>query len=235
MTLTEFQTYLHALYRGDDNVPTDGDTKWNQREYILHSAINIWENQNVLWDELWTTLTDASTGDKTVNSSDLAYTMPTDMKFLGGYVTVTSGTQVTTYTVVKPQDISLYTSGVVYFTGNKKIGQTLHFLTQPTVGGTIDYPYYKDAFTPTTTAHVIEMSDPYFAVYYALGKLHEQEGAGDRARASYAIADEKLIKMKTANMLLPPLQPNRPNDDGRGGFGQTGSWGFSRYGQSFGQ
>lgn len=233
MTLGEYQTLLHALYRGDGNTPTSGDTKWTHRMYLLHAAINMWDSQNVLWNELWVTLEDAATGDKTVNSSDLEYDMPTDFRFLGSFVrTTTSAGQHSFYQVVQPQDAELYkgtSQNKVIVTGNKKTGFDLSFLTQPTAGNTINYPYYKEPFTPTSTAEVIEMSDPYFGVYFALGKLHEQDGAGDRARAAFAMADQKLKVMKTQNMMLPNSQPNGPAGTG-GGFGVSSGWGVTRYG-----
>jgi len=233
MTLTQYQTLLHALYRGDGNTPTDGDTKWNHREYLLHAAINLWDNQNVQWNELWVTLEDAATGDKTVNASDLEYTMPTDFRYLGSYVRTTSSAgQHTFYQVIKPEEAEQYrntSQDMVYVTGNKKVGYTLTFLKQPATGETINYPYYKDAFEPTSTSDVIEMADPYFAVYFALGKLHEQDGAGDRARAAFGIADRKLMVMKTQNMSLPHSQSNTPTG-GFGGFGRSATWGTSRYG-----
>lgn len=233
MTLTEFQTNLHALYRGDGNTPTDGDTKWNHRESLLAAAINIWDNQNVQWNELWTTLTASATGDKTISASDLIYDMPTDFRFLGSYVrTTTSAGKHTFYQVIKPQDAENYkntSEKAVFVTGNKSTGFDLTFLTQPTTGDTINYPYYKEPTNPTAAANVIEMSDPYFAVYFALAKLHEQDGAGDRARAAYSIADQKLKVMKIQNMSLPNDQSNRPNDF-RGGFGTSGGWGTTRYG-----
>lgn len=239
MTLQQFQTAVHALYRGDGNTPADGSTKWNQREALCAAGINIWDNQSVLWNELWTTLTDAADGDKTVASSDVDYDMPTDFRFLGSYVrTTTAAGAHTYYEVIQPQDAERFkntSTNAVYVTGNKSAGFVLHFLKQPAVGDTINYPYYKEATAPTSAANVIEMADPYFAVHYALGKLHEQEGAGDRASASYSTADAKLKEMKIRNMMLPHFQTNRVYDDdfakGYGGFGSTGAWGVSRYGE----
>lgn len=233
MTLTEFQTSVHSIYRGDGNTPEDGDTKWTQRMYLLHAAINLWDSQNILWNELWTTLTAASDGDKTVNASDLEYNMPTDFKFLGSFVrTTNSGGQHTFYEIIKPQDSEIYkntTANSCFVTGNRKTGFDLTFLAQPATGDTINYPYYKTPFTPTTTSHVIEMSDPYFAVYFVVGKLHEQDGAGDRARMAYSMADEKMRAMKVQNMMLPDRQSNKPPSLFNG-FGTSGNWGVSRYG-----
>ena len=238
MTLTEYQTYLHALYRGDGNTPTDGSTKWNHRENLLHAAINIWDSQNHLWNGLWTDLASASDGDKTVNASDLAYDMPTDFRFLGNYVRTTDASSNNTYyKIIKPEDSELYkntTAPACYVSGNKSSGFVLNFLQQPTAGDTINYSYYKEPTNPTATTDVIEMDDPYFAVYMSLAKLYEQEGSGDQANAAYSIADQKLSNMKVRNTMLPHDQTNRVYDrdyrDGFGGFGHTGVSGISRYG-----
>lgn len=236
MTLDQFHTQVHALYRGDGNTPASGETKYTQRTALLLAAINIWDNQEgVLWDELWSTLTGAGDGDKTVNASDLDYDMPTDFRFLGSYVrTTNSEGKHTYYKVIKPQEAELYkntSDDACFVSGNKNSGFVLTFLKQPNAGDTINYPYYKEAFEPSSSSHVIEMSDPYFAVHFVVGKLHEQEGAGDRARISYSIADQKLKNMKLRNMMLPHDQSNAPRStDLNSGFGSTGGWGRSRYG-----
>lgn len=238
MTLQEYQTALHALYRGDGNTPTDGSTKWDHRENLLAAAINLWESQNILWNELWGNLADAADGDKTAASSDLEYDMPTNFKFLGSYVRTTNAAgKHQYYTVIKPEDAELYKNKSVksvFVTGNKSAGHVLNFVAQPTAGDTINYPYYKAATAPTVTTDVIEMSDPYFCVYFALAKLHEQGGAGDMASLAYSMADQKLSQMKTRNMMLPHDQKNAAHDRdyrrGVSGFGGSGNWGVSRYG-----
>jgi len=48
VTLQEFQTQLHALYRGDGVTPESGSTKWTHRANLLKAAINVWDTQEVL-------------------------------------------------------------------------------------------------------------------------------------------------------------------------------------------
>lgn len=191
------------------------------RTALLNAAINAWENEyGVFWRELFTTLTDAADGDKTVNSSDLTYSTPTDFKFLGGYVeTIDSNSIRTKYGVVQPEKAILkqgqtvtLEEGHVYVTGNKSAGYTINFSSQPTAGDTIDYPYYKLATSLSTGSDVIEMSDPYFAVYFVLSKLHEQDGEGDRAEFAMSQAIAKLDTMKTLNAQLPHYQLNQVDD-----------------------
>lgn len=240
MTLQEYQTYLHSLYQADGSTPSSSSDEWAHRKNLLHSAIGIWDSENALWNELWTTLADASDGSKTITAATVDYDMPTDFRFLGSFVRTTSaGGDHTYWQVISPQKAELYKNTspkACYVTGNKSAGFDIHFTKQPTVGETINYPYYKEPSNPSATTDVIEMSDPWFAIYYALGKLHEQDGDGDRASAAYAVADQKLRNMKVRNAMLPHNQPNtigdRDFDFGYSGFGNTGSWGISRYGDT---
>ena len=221
MTLTQAQTILHALYTGDDQTPASSDAEWTVRAVFLNAGINAWDTEiGMIWNELWTTLADAGDGDKTINASDLLYTAPTDIRFLGGYIeTFTNSNQRTKWRVVKPEKAALldgdsievvvgFTEGHVWLTGNKKAGFVINFSSQATAGDTLDYPYYQDPTTLSGVSDVIEMSDPYFAVYFALSKLHENEGAGDQAAFAMGQAEEKLKGMKTLNAMAPPFQLN---------------------------
>lgn len=222
MNLTTFQSTIHAIYSGDSNTPDSTSGEWAVRLIYLISAINAWDTEKgILWNELYTLLSDASDGTKTVSASTLSYATPTDFRFLAGYVeTYTSTDQRTKWKVIKPEEAALYagqsnpslSEGYVYVTGNKKDGFNINFSSQPTVDDTIEYPYYKDAFEPSSGSDVIEMSDPYFAIYFALSKLHEQDGEGDRATFAMSQAESKLESMKNLNAMAPHYQVNQVQD-----------------------
>jgi len=216
MTLQEFQTNLHSIYQGDTNTPTSTSGEWTYRNTLLHEAIAMWEGEKgIFWKELWTMLSDASDGDKTVTTT-LTYDMPSDFKFLGSYVDV-GGSD---YQIIQPYEKDGYTTeSVCYVTGNKSAGYKLNFLSQPEVGLTIDYPYYKEASQPSLTTDVIEMSEPYFCINWALYRMRSNDGEGQLASAEYAQAVGKMKSMKTRNMLLPDNQPNVPSDSFGGDFG----------------
>lgn len=227
-TLTNAQTDLHVLYTGDNSTPTSSDTEWTVRTNLFNIGIKTWEyEKGVLWNELWTTRILANTGDSTIGSADLVYTTPTNLRFLGGYVrTYTTTTSQTYWPVVKPDRAELdkpASDSYVYLVGNTSSGYSIYFSQQPTVGHTIDYPYYKNATALSAGADKIEMSDPLFVVYFALSKLHEQDGDGDRAATALSIAEEKLSGMRTMNAMLPIYQDNRIEDlntvRGGGSFG----------------
>jgi len=229
MTLANYQDFLHSLYQGDDDTPTSSETDWDVRLNLLYAAIDAWDNeQGVLWRELWTNLTAASDGTKTTVASTVDYDMPTNFRFLGGFVRTTDSSDAHTYwDVLSPQKSELFKNEDVtaaYVTGNKSTGFDIHFLKTPIAGHTINYPYYKEPSKPSETTDVIEMADPWFAVYFALSKLHEYDGEGDRASSALAMAQGKLANMKVRNEMPPSYQdnyvPDRDTELGRGGFGK---------------
>jgi hypothetical protein len=228
MTLQEFQDIVHFLYQGDTNTPTESTTDWDVREGLAKVAIHTWDNEKgILWNELWKMLSNASDGDKTIVVATTKYDCPTDFRFPGGYVRlVDSSGNSDYYQVVSPEKAELFRNEdeeICFFTGNKKDGFDLNFISAPTAGLTIEYPYYKESYIPSVAANSFEMSDPYFAVYFTLSKLHELDGEGDRATLALAQAQLRLSNMRTRNVMTPYLQdnlvPDRDFDSGKGGFG----------------
>lgn len=225
MTLTEFQQTLHALYQGDVEYPTTSDDEWEHRLVLLKTAISTWDNENgMLWSELWKQHEDGD-GDEVVVANTLSYDCPTDFRFPGGFVkTTSSGGQITYWKVIQPHRAEIQTSGnYCYFTGNKAEGHILTFLAQPTTGDAIDFPYYKEPAVISDGADILEMSDPYFAIYFSLSKLHEISGEGDRSIKALQEAQARLSAMKTRNIMPAWYQENSvPDRDwvlGASGFG----------------
>lgn len=213
MTLDEFQTALHTSYEGNTSTPTSSDAEYTVRTELLKASINAWDNEpGILWNELWTNLADAADGDKTINASDLDYDMPTDFRFLGSWVrTYTTDGNETYWQVFTAERAAMDENRdpkACFVTGNKKAGFDLHFLAQPTASDTLEYPYYKEPFEPSSGSDVIEMSDPYFCVYHSLAKLHEQDGDGDRANLAIATANQHMQNMRIRNDMAPNLNPN---------------------------
>lgn len=217
MLLSEFQINLHRKYQGDNSTPTVGTEDYIVRTTLLEEAINVWANEDgILWNELWVTLADAATGDKTVVTATVDYDCPTDFVFPGSWVrtTASNGTH-TYYEVVSTAIAEAYKNDSVskcYFTGNKKTGFFLHFLKQPTVGETINYPYYKTPSIPSSASDVIEMADPWFCIYYALATLQQNDGEGDKASLNLSLAQGRLTAMRQRNMMLPWNQRDQIED-----------------------
>lgn len=226
MTLQEFMDYLHSQYQGDTSTPSSSDEDWDVRLHLLYDAIAAWESlDGITWAELWAMNSDSADGDVLTVANTAQYDAPSDFRFSGGFVRLIDSTGGSDFYAVKQaHEVELYrneTSKICWFTGNKKAGYKLNFLNAPTAGLEIEYPYYKEPFLPTTVGHVIEMSDPWFAVKYVLSKLHELDGEGDRAGLALSLANGKLQGMKAKNQMPVWFQDNSipDNDPSESGFG----------------
>lgn len=212
-TLTNAISSLNTLLELDSTPPTSGDEDYTVWMNLLNVAVNIWEHEEGMkWKELFVELTDAATGDKTTVAGQTEYDLPTDFKYLNsGYVWIDT----VAYPVIKIEDLQLYeenTGNWCYFTPTH-----LEFNKNLTIeaGGTIKYSYYKNATALSTGTDTFEMSDPMFAVYYALAELTKEEGNQEALN----ISTQKLEAMKIRNEDTAYHQDNSMINPVREGFG----------------
>lgn len=193
--------YINSIYEADSSAPTSGDEDFTVWTSILNIAVNLWENETgMLWKELFVKLSDATTGDKTTTTAR-SYDVPDDFRFpASGIVWIGSGSTKTAYKVINIEDLTLYENNSdnwCYFV----LGGTPSLEFNPNCslasGATINYAYYKNATKLSTGTDELEMSDPMFAVFYALSELRRDEGDA----SSGQIATQKLEAMKTKNTL----------------------------------
>lgn len=215
-TLANAITKINTLLELDSSAPSSGEEDYTVWTDLINSAVNIWENEEgVLWNELYVELADAADGEKTTDGTN-TYDLPALFKFPNsGYVWIGSGTNKTAYKVIKQRDKQLYENSDgkwCYFTTTKlQFNPNLAMST----GDTIRYSYYKKATALATSSDTFEMSDPMFAVFYALSVLKQEEGDTQ----SLNIANQKLGAMITRNEQASPNQEDSllsPVDDGMG-------------------
>lgn len=218
-TLSDAITFLNSLYEQDSTAPSSGDEDYTVWTALLNVAVNVWETEEgVLWNELFAKLSSALDGDKTATPGDYSYACPTDFVFpSSGIVWIGSGVNKTPFKVIKREEKNQYEINAdnwcYFLTGNSP---TLEFNPNCTIpSGTINYEYYKTATKLTSSSDKFDMSDPMFAVYYALSELRKDEG--DTAAA--AIATQKLESMKTKNLMTAHGQSDQIINQTDDGFG----------------
>jgi len=230
MTLLEFQNYLQVLYMGNNDTPDVGTDSWDYRSGLLRTAINMWQaEEGVEWDELWVLNSDGD-GDTTTDGTSSTYDAATDFKKPGGYLyLIDSSGGKTWYKFIKPSDVQvelIQNSSEKYFwiTGNERVGFTVNLSDTPVAGLTIEYSYYKEAFVPISSSHIIEMNDAWFAVHMSLSYLQGNAENNDKASLELSVAQQKLKAMKFRNASSPAHQTQKPSDvswnSGYGGFGR---------------
>lgn len=217
-TLDDAISYINTLFEGDATPPTSGEEDYTVWTGLLNIAINLWEDEEgMLWRTLFAKLSDAPDGDKVTVQDDHSYALPALFQFPAvGYVYLGSGTYKTPYKVVPIEKVQLLEndqSNWCYFTNT-----TLEFNPNTSIAGdlTITYGYYKYASKLTTGSSTFEMTDPFFAVYYAISELKKDEGDA----SALTIATQKMEAMKTKNTMPSWYEDNSMDDiSNDAGFG----------------
>jgi hypothetical protein len=205
IALTEQQVINNAYYLLEkaSELWASGSDEYLTARGLANIAINRWEMyDNTKWVDLFTTLTAASTGTKTLTSGTTTYVTPDDFRFPSSYVRTTdSGGGSTFWQVIKPAKLTMYANSsarVCWFTGNIKTGYTLNLnpMCPLSTGNTINYEYYKAATKFTTTTDTTEVPDPYFISYYIAAHMAEEGVDPDMN----TMAEERLEQMRIVNM-----------------------------------
>jgi hypothetical protein len=201
---------IYALYEGDDDLwEVDSEEYLVARRY-LNAGIHRWRYyERTDWKELFTRLSDATTGSSVTVADTFKYACPTDFVRPTSYVLV--GTKL--FRIIRPSKAIIYeadddTTEWCYFTGSPKEGYSLNINPNYSLsaGTTIDYSYYK---TPTELAgqtDVPEMADPYFLVHYVLYRLYKNDSEG--YRDEFQNAEARLEQMRVDNMSGIEEQPD---------------------------
>lgn len=218
-TLGNAVTKLNTLLELDSTAPSAGEEDYTVWTDLFNTATNLWENEEgVLWKELFVKLVDAPDGDKTTDGGT-SYDCPTLFKFpASGYVWLGTGTNKTAYKVIKQHEVQLFENNSenwCYFLMDAS--PTLEFNPNLSIssGQTISYNYYKYASALSTASDVFEMSDPMFAVYYALSELTKEEGNAQALN----LASQKIEAMKTRNEQPAWFQEDSLLRNAESGFG----------------
>lgn len=230
--LTENQIIDNTFYMLEkDSTPWGtSDAEYTTARGLLNMAIQRWEHyENTTWRELWTTLIDASDGDKTTTADDFTYDCPTNFVRPGGYVTTSLSGIVTFWKVIPVEEASKYKAhagNVCWFTGSYSSNFVLNFNSNATVAAssTIDFPYYKSATISSATSTVLEPGDPNFLSYFISAHMSEST---ESVEADFFTISEGLLKqMRSRNnsgvWAVPSnIEPSLADYDG---FGTGGNY-----------
>lgn len=202
------QDILDEIYVAVDNDPTNSttaDDEQTSRIRLCNMAIKAWEGEDVLWNELWTPYTHASTV-----SAATTYTISaTDYRFAGSYMKFSLNGADVYLEIVLPEEAFKYAltgSKAVYITGNPSAGWTINLTWTPAdgdgfFGATMSFNYYKSATRLATTSDTPEMSDPSYIVDFVSYRKNLYNGRGNVAQDYLASATNKLDNMKVRNAM----------------------------------
>lgn len=221
-TVNDAIDYINTLYESDDTPPTSGDADFSVWLALLNISVNIWEQEEgVLWRELFVKLSSAADGSKTTLANTTSYACPTNFVFpASGYVWLGSGTSKVAYKVIPIEEVQAYendSSHWCYFVQGASPTLELNPNLASTMPAsyTISYNYYKKATKLTSGTSAFEMSDPMFAVYYAVSELKKDEGD----TSALVVATQKLEAMRVKNIMPTWLEQSDLSSFTDVGFG----------------
>lgn len=204
LTESEIIDQIYSQYENDNTTWSSSDAEYLTARRLCKSAIIRWEYlEGTRWNELYTTLTSASTGTKTTTAGDYDYACPDDMRAppkSEDYVKI-GGNQFAVLPLVKVQQLTTESDRYIYFTGNPKTGYTLNVNPNITLntGDAIEYNYYRNATYFTAPTSTTEMGNPFFIVHYVLARLFRNDGLLTESRDELQIAENMLQEMKAEN------------------------------------
>jgi len=202
---------VHRAYQGDTDYPISGDDDYALRLGFLQDSIRSWATQgseeNIEWKELFTSLSNAGSGETAATSNDTSYALPDDFDHITSWVTITNDTNaIAYYEVISPDKVIEKTKNDssgnwCFIIGNENDGYTLT-IPNPVVG-TLNYNYYKKPAVPSTGSDKPEMKRPYYIVHDILSKLFELDGRNDLVTFHEAKKKGILDSMIIDNDLVP--------------------------------
>jgi len=180
--LTENQVIdiIYSLYETDDTGWDSTSPEYITARVYCNAAINDWKVRQV-WRDLFSNLTAAADGDKTLTAGDYSYDCPTNFSSLTSWVRTVSNGVTTFWEVITPEMAAKRadsTGKFCYITGSVKGGYDLNFNPKETLttGHTINYEYYINPTEYSGTTTTSEIPDPYYCVYYALARFLKNDG-----------------------------------------------------------
>jgi hypothetical protein len=215
LTLQDVEDAVEINVNNDTDTPAEGEDEWNVRMGLAQRAVGVWEGQDVLWDELWTTYTHGSTA-----TAATTYTLTfTDFRFKGSWLRLTLSGSTTKVPLISPEEAQNYETNarVAWITGNNKTGWTLNLGWTPvdgdgTFGATITFDYYKHAFKPTAAADKFEMSDPEFVIHWVTAQKSLLESQNNKYSVYSGEAQRVLETMKVMNLIGSPNSSDTVDD-----------------------
>jgi hypothetical protein len=214
--LTSLQQKIHRIVELNSDYPSAGTDEYVLRTGLINDHIDDWgTEEGILWNELWTLGSFASTSAASYALASLSPAI-SNVRFPGGFVELVDSNGASSYWgVIKLEEVRLRTndqSNWCYFVGNPQAGFTIFFNPANFPGaGTIKFPYYKNATQLSGASDKAEMSDPSYIVHLVASDILSQDDPGESDK-HLQIAQSRLRGMKTLNLMSAPWMSNRVQD-----------------------
>lgn len=224
MTIAQVMQEFHKLYAHDTDYPDSSEDEFITRVAYLNDARNVWKNKKgVQWSTLFDTYSDIF----------VAGTLQATLSTLGkpaGFMRVTpTNSSERLYHFVPVHKVQIMTveqlnEKPIFWVTGKPGEYKINVYPAPSVdngliGAAYSFDYYNRITNVTgVETSYIEMTDPYFAIYWMLFRQYTDDGS-DQDSTMFQIANEKLDAMHIENDSSPFYQDNSFEDITFSGFG----------------
>lgn len=224
MTVLEVLKKVYRKYEGDTSYPDFEDDDFQLYFDHLKDSLEEWVGMFSNHRESFAELVDAVDGTKVTAAGVSSYNAPTNFIAPANFIFV--GT--TRYEYEPPQKMKILQDldstknwfSVIGYPGAYKVVIS----PTPTAVGTISYPYWRTLVAPTVEGGVIEISRPFYCVFYILHHLYlDDPNNKDLAGLYKEKMDEEERRERFALARTPAGTSNRTSD-----------MGFMRFGTGFG-
>lgn len=201
MLITDVMQTIYRMYEGNNDTPDDTSDDYAVRLDYVNSGINLWDNQEgVLWNELYTTLTDTTDGTATIE-------LPADFKFPSGDFVLSTGDH---YTQENPANVTNLqqtnpSKHYYYITGGDG-AKVLNLSVTPAADIGYSFPYYAKAheYTDSSDEVEVQMSDPWFLIHWTLTQMYADDENTIKMAIHQPISTKKLSDMRIRNDMMAP-------------------------------
>lgn len=218
MTVDQILQQIHRTYELNADYPASGEDDYALRLGLVNDAITKWSQQeSVLWRELYTSLSAASTGTKTTTINVSSYATPTDFASISSFPKITSATGSLYYPFAKNDEVMNLlrdsSSKQFFYISGKPGAYKINFNPAASAtGNTISYDYYKTPAVMTSGSDVPEMSRPLYIVYDVLASLYEGDIRTDMVTKYLQLAKGVMDEMIVLNEVPPSFNSDQIDD-----------------------
>ena len=197
MTVDQILRQIHYRYEGDTDYLEFEDEETQLRVAHLKDGLREWVNRFPEYREVFADLVSAENGDKVTTGGVTVYDCPINLVRPASRVKVGSTYLDYIDPSAKMLRLEANANDPWYTITGRPGALKLIINPAPAGGNAIDYDYWRDVSMPETTTDVVEISRPFFVVYYVLNQIYEEDDP-DRARLYEAKMDEEERRERVA-------------------------------------
>lgn len=202
---------VYHTYEGDTDYPEFADD--DMQLYFAHlvDSVEEWMNRFPKYREMFAYLSDAVDGDKQTTAGAETIDAPSNFVRPANFIKV-DGKKLE---YIPPEKMELHDGTLEEWFSIIGMPGAYKIVIHPTPGSVVNvsYPYYKTLTKPTTENSTIEVSRPFFCLYYILNKLYLDDAQNKDLAKMYEDKMDEQERLERVSLAMTPTgTPNQARD-----------------------